>query len=55
MDGEEVKVFIVVHVDDMFVVGAEAVSNKLAADLNVHFSTKNLGELVLYAGCEYVM
>ncbi|CAM9372171.1 unnamed protein product [Sphacelaria rigidula] len=48
MDGEEVKVLIVVHVDDMFVVGAES-----AEDLNAHFSTTNLDELVWYAGCEY--
>ena len=53
MDGDEVKVLTVVHVDDMFVVCTETVCNKLAEDLNVHFSTKYLGELVWYAGCEY--
>ena len=42
MDGDEVKVLIVVHVDDMFVVGTENVCNKLAEDLNVHFPTKTL-------------
>ncbi|CAM9960129.1 unnamed protein product [Sphacelaria rigidula] len=36
----------------MFVVGDEAVCNKLAADLNSHFPKKTLGELVLYVGCE---
>ncbi|CAN0066305.1 unnamed protein product [Sphacelaria rigidula] len=53
MDGEEVRILIVVHVDDMFVVGAESVCNKMTEDLNTHFPTKNLGELVWYAGCEY--
>ena len=53
MDGDEVRVLIVFHIDDMFVVGTETVQNKLAEDLNVHFLTKNLGELVWYAGCEY--
>ncbi|CAM9845102.1 unnamed protein product, partial [Sphacelaria rigidula] len=52
MDGE-IKVLIVVHVDAMFVMGDEAVCNKLVVDLNCHFPTKTLGELVLYAGCEY--
>ncbi|CAM9865370.1 unnamed protein product [Sphacelaria rigidula] len=53
MDGEELRVLIVVHVDDMFVVGDEVVCNKLAAHLNCHFPTKNFGELVLYAGYEH--
>ncbi|CAM9551083.1 unnamed protein product, partial [Sphacelaria rigidula] len=50
MDGEELKVLVVAHVDDMLVMCDEGESIKLAEALNTHFPTKNLGEVVLYAG-----
>ncbi|CAM9968957.1 unnamed protein product [Sphacelaria rigidula] len=53
VDGEELKVLIVTHVDDMFVMGDEAEGNKLATDLDLHFPKKNPEGLVLYPGCEY--
>ncbi|CAM9900879.1 unnamed protein product, partial [Sphacelaria rigidula] len=37
----------------MFAVGDDAECNKVATDLNLHFPTEKLGELVLYAGCEH--
>ena len=33
--------------------GDRAECNKILADLNLHFPTKPLGELVVYAGCVY--
>ncbi|CAN0035563.1 unnamed protein product [Sphacelaria rigidula] len=53
MEREEIKVSVERHVDDMFVMGDDSECNTLAVDLNLHFPTKNLGQLVLYLGCQY--
>ena len=53
MEGDAVVLTLVVHVDDVFVVGKQERCDRFALELNELVPAKNLGELEWYAGCHY--
>lgn len=48
-----VAMVVVVHVDDIFSIGAKARCDQFGRDLNAYVPIKNLGELRLYAGIRF--
>ena len=48
-----VSMVVVVHVDDIFSIGRKSRYGQFSGDLNQYIPITNLGELQLYAGCQF--
>ena len=48
-----VSVVVVVHVDDIFVIGRKSSCDKFGDDLGAYVPITSLGELRWYAGCRF--
>ncbi|CAB1111699.1 unnamed protein product [Ectocarpus sp. CCAP 1310/34] len=53
VEGGDVVLLLVVHVDDIFAVGTKERCDQFGKDLGEYVPVKSLGELKLYSGCYY--
>ena len=53
VEGGEVVLLLVVHVDDIFAVGTKERCDQFGKDLGEYVPVKSLGELKWYSGCYY--